>query len=128
MFLTVLQVAAGGAIGASLRYLSGVGLARIFGTGLPIPLGVIFVNILGSFLMGCVVVILGAKSWGHFNPFLATGILGGFTTFSSFSLEAFTLWERGEPALAALYVGINVVVSLAAIVIGTYAMRALVAV
>ncbi|MBY5974249.1 fluoride efflux transporter CrcB [Pseudooceanicola marinus] len=124
MILTVLQVAAGGAIGASLRYLSGVGLMRVFGPGLPIPVGVIFVNILGSFLMGALVVLIADRSLGHWNPFLATGILGGFTTFSSFSLEAFTLYERGEPALAAVYVGINVILSLAAIVAGTYAMRA----
>ncbi|PJE26292.1 fluoride efflux transporter CrcB [Pseudooceanicola marinus] len=124
MILTVLQVAAGGAVGASLRYLSGVGLMRVFGPGLPIPVGVIFVNILGSFLMGVLVVVIGEKGLGHWNPFLATGILGGFTTFSSFSLEAFTLYERGEPGLAAVYVGINVILSLAAIVAGTYAMRA----
>ncbi|NIZ08245.1 fluoride efflux transporter CrcB [Pseudooceanicola sp. HF7] len=126
MFLTVLQVAAGGAIGASLRYLSGVGVVRLFGSGLSMPLGVLFVNVFGSFLMGCLVVIVGHKGWGHWNPFLATGILGGFTTFSSFSLEALTLWERGEPALAALYVGLNVAVSLVAIVAGTYAMRTMV--
>lgn len=124
MILTVLQVAAGGAVGASLRYLSGVALMRLLGPGLPIPVGVIFVNILGSFLMGALVVVVGEKALGHWNPFLATGILGGFTTFSSFSLEAFTLYERGEPGLAALYVGINVIISLAAIVAGTYAMRA----
>ncbi|QPM90767.1 fluoride efflux transporter CrcB [Pseudooceanicola algae] len=127
MFTTVLQVAAGGAIGASLRYLSGVVILRLVGPGAPLPLGVIFVNIFGSFLMGCLVVIVGDRGWSHLNPFLATGILGGFTTFSSFSLEAFTLYERGQPALAALYVGINVVISLAAIVAGTYAMRGLIA-
>ncbi|MGI3163655.1 fluoride efflux transporter CrcB [Pseudooceanicola sp. 200-1SW] len=124
MILTVLQVAAGGAVGASLRFLSGVALMRVFGPGLPIPVGVIFVNILGSFLMGALVVVIGEKGLGHWNPFLATGILGGFTTFSSFSLEAFTLYERGEAGLAAVYVGINVILSLAAIVAGTYAMRA----
>ncbi|MBR9764949.1 MAG: fluoride efflux transporter CrcB [Rhodobacteraceae bacterium] len=127
MFLTLLNVAAGGAIGASLRYLSGVAILRLAGPGLPMPLGVIFVNILGSFLMGALVVYIGEKGLGHWNPFLATGILGGFTTFSSFSLEAFTLYERGEPGLAALYVGVSVVVSLAAIVAGTYVMKGVLA-
>ncbi len=114
-------------MGASLRYLSGVGIMRLFGPGLPIPLGVIFVNILGSFLMGVIVVLIADRGWGHLNPFLATGILGGFTTFSSFSLEAFTLWERGQPTLAATYVAINVVISLAAIVAGTLTMRGILA-
>ncbi|WP_010137510.1 fluoride efflux transporter CrcB [Oceanicola sp. S124] len=127
MFLTLLKVAAGGAIGASLRYLSGVAILRLAGPGLPMPLGVVFVNILGSFLMGALVVYIGEKGLGHWNPFLATGILGGFTTFSSFSLEAFTLYERGEPGLAALYVGVSVVVSLAAIVAGTYVMKGVLA-
>ena len=108
MLMTVLQVALGGAIGASGRYLSGVAILRIFGLQ-PMPLGVIFVNILGSFLMGLLVVFLGQKQMTHLNPFLATGILGGFTTFSSFSLETWTLIERGDTALAA----------------GIYAMRAI---
>lgn len=123
MFLTLLKVAAGGAIGASLRYLSGVAILRLAGPSMPIPLGVLTVNILGSFLMGALVVYIGHKGLGPWNPFLATGVLGGFTTFSSFSLEALTLFERGQTGLAALYVGLSVIISLAAIVAGTYAMR-----
>ncbi|PJE31735.1 camphor resistance protein CrcB [Pseudooceanicola antarcticus] len=127
MFLTLLKVAAGGAIGASLRYLSGVAILRLAGPSLPIPLGVLTANILGSFLMGALVVYIGHKGLTGWNPFLATGILGGFTTFSSFSLEALTLFERGQAGLAALYVGLSVIISLAAIVAGTYAMRGILA-
>ncbi len=124
MFLTVLQVALGGAIGASLRYLSGVAIVRVLGTH-AFPLGVITVNILGSFIMGALIVLLGHKGLTHWNAFLATGILGGFTTFSSFSLETFTLFERGEAGLAAIYVILSVSLALAGIVAGTYLMRAM---
>ncbi|PCD76104.1 fluoride efflux transporter CrcB [Pseudothioclava arenosa] len=124
MLMTVLQVALGGAIGASGRYLSGVAILRIFGLQ-PMPLGVIFVNILGSFLMGLLVVFLGQKQMTHLNPLLATGILGGFTTFSSFSLETWTLIERGDTALAAAYVGLSVSAGLLGLVAGIYAMRAI---
>lgn len=124
MVMTLLQVALGGAIGASGRYLSGVAILRIFGLQ-PMPLGVIFVNILGSFLMGLLVVFLGQKQMTHLNPLLATGILGGFTTFSSFSLETWTLIERGDTALAAAYVGLSVSAGLLGLVAGIYAMRAI---
>ncbi|KAA2314508.1 fluoride efflux transporter CrcB [Pseudooceanicola sediminis] len=124
MILTVFQVALGGAIGASLRYLSGVAILRLVGSALPIPLGVLFVNVLGSFLMGALVVFIGQKELTHLNPLLATGVLGGFTTFSSFSLEAYNLFERGHMAAAATYVGLSLVLSLLAIVLGFTFMRA----
>jgi fluoride exporter len=124
MILTVLQVALGGAIGASLRYLSGVAILRLFGSSYPIPLGVLFVNIFGSFLMGALVVLLGNKELTHLNAFLVTGVLGGFTTFSSFSLEAYSLFERGQVAAAATYVGLSFILALLAIVLGFTFMRA----
>ena len=126
MLVTVLKVAFGGAIGASLRYLSGVAIARAFGTG-GFPLGVIFVNILGSFLMGFLVVTFGHKGWSHLNPLVMTGILGGFTTFSSFSLEAWTLFERGQTGQAAAYVLLSVAVSLAGLVAGVHLGRSVIA-
>ena len=86
MIQTLLQVALGGAIGASARYLAGVAILRGFGPQ-DFPLGVIAVNILGSFLMGALVVFLGQKGLTHWNALLATGVLGGFTTFSSFSMK-----------------------------------------
>ena len=86
MFTTVLQVALGGAIGAATRYLTGVAVLRAFGV-MAFPLGVITVNIVGSFLMGVVVVWFAQRGLTHLGPFVMTGVLGGFTTFSAFSLE-----------------------------------------
>ncbi|MBN2741301.1 MAG: fluoride efflux transporter CrcB [Rhodobacteraceae bacterium] len=123
MLTTVLQVALGGAIGASGRYLVGVGMMRSFGAH-DFPLGVITVNIIGSFLMGALVVFLGDKQLTHWNAFLATGMLGGFTTFSSFSLEAYRLIERGNISLAALYIGLSVGAGLLGLVAGVHVMRA----
>lgn len=95
MIPTVLQVALGGAIGAAARY--GIGVA-LFRPGAAFPVGVLAANVLGCFAMGLVVVYLGQKTLTHLNPFLMTGVLGGFTTFSAFSLEAYTLFERGALA------------------------------
>lgn len=116
MLTPLFSVALGGAIGASLRYLAGVAILRAWGPGF--PMAVLSVNVLGSFLMGVVVVVLGQKGLNHLSPLLMTGVLGGFTTFSAFSLEAFTLFERGEVGSAALYVALSVVGSIGALVIG----------
>ncbi|HCP82243.1 MAG TPA: fluoride efflux transporter CrcB [Octadecabacter sp.] len=124
MIPTVFQVALGGAIGAAARY--GVGIAMFRPTG-GFPMGVLAVNIIGSFLMGLAVVYLGQKMLSHLNPFLMTGILGGFTTFSAFSLEAYTLFERGEVGQAAIYVILSVILSIAALVAGIFLMRGLLA-
>lgn len=121
----MLQVALGGAIGAAARYGVGVAVFRMTGPGF--PLGVLVVNVVGSFLMGLLVVYLGQKSLSHLNPFLMTGVLGGFTTFSAFSLEAYTLFERGEAGQAALYVGLSVLLSIGALVLGVIAMRGILA-
>ena len=124
MIPTILQVAFGGAIGAAARYSVGLALLR-FGAGFPI--GVLAVNVAGSFLMGLVVVYLGQKILSQFNPFLMTGILGGFTTFSAFSLEAYTLFERGAVGQAAIYVSLSVILSIAALIAGIFIMRGLLA-
>ncbi|WP_375280203.1 fluoride efflux transporter CrcB [Pseudooctadecabacter sp.] len=123
MFTTALQVALGGAIGAAARF--GVGVA-LFRPG-AFPVAVLSVNVIGSFVMGLAVVYLGQKALGHLNPFLMTGVLGGFTTFSAFSLEAYTLFERGEIGQAALYVALSVILSLAALVAGVFIMRGVLA-
>ena len=68
--------------------------------------------------MGVLVVALARKGGNHLAPFLMTGVLGGFTTFSAFSLDTLTIWERGEPVSAFIYVAVSVLVSLAAIVAG----------
>ena len=116
MFTTLLQVALGGAIGASARYLTGLGSLRLFGTGY--PWGTLAVNVIGSFLMGVLFVVLAMKGGQRFAPFLMTGILGGFTTFSAFSLDALALWERGQAGAAGLYVIASVGASILAIVAG----------
>lgn len=124
MLTTLLQVAAGGAIGASMRY--GLGTALYRG-GQGFPVGVLAANVIGSFVMGLVVVYLGQKMLTHLNPFLMTGILGGFTTFSAFSLEAYTLFERGEVGQVAMYVALSVILSIAALVAGILIMRGVLA-
>ncbi|SDG67084.1 fluoride efflux transporter CrcB [Alloyangia pacifica] len=116
MILTVLQVALGGALGASGRYLTGLAMSRLLGKGF--PWGTLTVNILGSFAMGVIVVLLANTAGNRFAPFLMTGVLGGFTTFSAFSLDFATLYERGDIAQAGLYVAVSVAVSLAALFAG----------
>ncbi|MDU8912222.1 fluoride efflux transporter CrcB [Aestuariicoccus sp. MJ-SS9] len=121
MSLTLIQVALGGALGAVLRYLTGVAAIRIMGSGF--PWGTLTVNIVGSFLMGCLVVVLAHVGGMRHAPLLMTGVLGGFTTFSAFSLDAITIYERGQVALAAGYVAASVVLSLAGLMAGLWAAR-----
>jgi CrcB protein len=116
MVFTLSQVALGGALGAVLRYLTSLGAMRLIGAGF--PWGTVIVNIVGSFAMGIVVVVLAHVSGTRFAPFLMTGLLGGFTTFSAFSLDAVTLYERGDVTLAAGYVLSSVVLSIAALFAG----------
>jgi fluoride exporter len=121
MFGTLLTVALGGAIGATLRYLVGIGVVRMLGHGF--PLGIITVNVVGSFLMGVFVVLAANRGLTYLSPLVMTGFLGGFTTFSAFSLEAVTLYERGAVGQAALYVGVSVVFSIAALFFGLWCAR-----
>lgn len=112
----LLQVALGGAIGASLRYLTGLGMTRLLGKGF--PWGTLTVNFVGSFLMGVVVVVLASKLDNRYAPLLMTGFLGGFTTYSAFSLDAITLYERGQFGLAALYVFGTLALALGGVALG----------
>lgn len=121
----LLSVAAGGAIGASLRYVTGIGVVRLLGHT-SFPVGIIAVNVIGSFLMGVFVVLAAHRGLTHLSPLVMTGLLGGFTTFSAFSLEAVTLYERGAVGQAALYVAISVGASIAALVAGLWVARSLV--
>ncbi|MEQ5871798.1 fluoride efflux transporter CrcB [Sagittula sp. NFXS13] len=117
------QVALGGALGASGRYLTGLMMVRLMGRDF--PWGTLAVNILGSLLMGVLVVALAHVSGNRFAPLLTTGFLGGFTTFSTFSLDAVTIYERGQIGLAAGYVVASVGVSIAALFAGLYIARSL---
>jgi CrcB protein len=123
MIMTLFHVAAGGAIGACLRYLTNVGAGRLFGPGFPV--GTMIVNVAGCFAMGVIVTVLAKKGGNHLAPFLMTGVLGGFTTFSAFSLDTLTLWERGQAGAAAIYVLGSVILSLAGIVAGLTLARSL---
>lgn len=125
MMTTLVQVALGGALGASARYLTNTAVMRWIGPGF--PYGTLLVNVVGSFLMGVLVVVLAQKGGTKLAPFLMTGLLGGFTTFSAFSLDAFTLWERGQTALAGAYVAGSVVLSIMALVVGILTMRGILA-
>lgn len=116
MIWTLTQVALGGAIGASARFLTNLGALRLIGPGF--PWATITVNILGSFLMGLLWVTLDVKGALRLSPLLLTGVLGGFTTFSAFSLDAITMVERGEIGLAAAYIVGSVVLSLLALMAG----------
>ena len=86
MVSTMLYVALGGALGAVLRFLSGVAVLRVTGPQ-DFPLAILTVNVIGSFLMGVFVVMAAQRGLTHLSPLVMTGLLGGFTTFSAFSLE-----------------------------------------
>ncbi|HRO14981.1 MAG TPA: fluoride efflux transporter CrcB [Paracoccus sp. (in: a-proteobacteria)] len=110
-----LQVALGGSLGAVARYAVTRAAGRVFGHGFPV--GTLAVNILGSFLMGLLVVLLAHRG-NAWAPLLMTGVLGGFTTFSAFSLDTMTLWMRGSQGIAAAYVAASVGLSLAGMAAG----------
>ncbi len=121
----VFWVALGGAIGSAARHGVNVGSARFLGEGF--PWGTFIVNIAGSFLMGLIMAFLAKKMADHENArlFLTVGVLGGFTTFSAFSLDVFNLVQRGENSTAAVYVLASVVVSIAAVFAGFWVLRVL---
>ncbi len=125
MLMTLGQVAAGGAIGASLRFACGMWIIRALPAGFGFPVAIIAVNVLGSFLMGLFVVWSFQRGFEHLNLFVMTGVLGGFTTFSAFSLEAYTLFEKGQVAAAGLYVGLSVVCSILGLMAGVLIARGL---
>jgi CrcB protein len=125
MILTLSQVALGGAIGSAARYLCNHAAMRLIGPGF--PAATVFVNIAGSFAMGVLMVVLAQKGGTRMAPFLMTGLLGGFTTFSAFSLDAFTIYERGQVALAGAYVAGSVVLSIGALIAGVLATRGILA-
>jgi CrcB protein len=115
----VLLVGIGGAIGSVARYGSGVLVARLWPT--TFPLATMLVNITGSLVMGLFIGWLARTepAWqADARLFFAVGVLGGFTTLSSFSLDTVVLMERGELGHAALYVLGSVVVSVLALLVG----------
>ncbi|KJC60653.1 camphor resistance protein CrcB [Bradyrhizobium sp. LTSPM299] len=117
-------VAIGGSLGSVARYLVAIGAARLVGTGF--PWGTLVINIVGSFLIG-VFAESFALTWNvsqTLRVFLTVGICGGFTTFSTFSLDAIVLMQRGEVRPAAAYIAASVALSILALVGGLYLVRA----
>jgi len=123
----VIMAAAGGALGASGRYLVGVMATRLL--GINFPWGTMIVNIVGSFMMGALVAALALRfSVGNeVRAFLAIGVLGGFTTFSSFALDFVYLLERKQFLVGGVYLGVSVFVSVMALFFGMSLARALLA-
>jgi CrcB protein len=115
----------GGGIGAALRHGFNLLFARLFGT--QFPYATLFENVTGSLVMGLLVATFAFKSDipQHMRLFLTTGILGGYTTFSTFSLDTALLYERGELGLAALYVALSVALSIAGLFAGLALVRSL---
>jgi CrcB protein len=115
----------GGGLGAALRHFTNLATARAF--GLDFPWGTFIVNVAGSLAMGALAGWLAFRAGAAWSQdlrlFLATGVLGGFTTFSAFSLDAMLLWERGAVAAAAGYVAGSVVLSIAALAAGLALVR-----
>jgi CrcB protein len=119
----ILLVALGGAIGSSLRYLVSLASGWLFGVGF--PWGTLAVNITGSLAMGLVIGLAASKFQltNELRLFLATGILGGYTTFSAFSLDFALLFERKDYGLAGLYLAGSVSLSILALFAGLYLVR-----
>jgi CrcB protein len=113
----------GGGIGAALRHGVNLAAARLLGTSF--PFGTLTVNVLGSAVMGALAAYFAFKSGGtqHWRLFFTTGILGGFTTFSTFSLDVVVLYERGGLGLAAFYVLVSVALAIGGLLAGLALVR-----
>ncbi|MCW2363338.1 MULTISPECIES: fluoride efflux transporter CrcB [Sphingobium] len=123
--LNTVLVMIGGAIGAALRYQLGRASLRIMGPGY--PWGTLAANVLGGLAMGLVAGWLAARYQGQqgeqIRLLVAVGLLGGFTTFSAFSLETMLMIERGEALNALGYVLLSVAASIGALALGLTLMR-----
>jgi fluoride exporter len=119
LFLVVL----GGGLGAGLRHLTNSVAVRLVGSAM--PYGTLFINVVGSFAIGFCVDVIARRFGGspELRLFIATGILGGFTTFSTFSLDFVHLFERGAMIGAVLYVVASVVLSILAVFAGLWVAR-----
>lgn len=120
-------VMAGGAVGAGARHLVGRATLALFGPGFPV--GTLAVNILGGFAMGLLVGWLATRASGDeaLRYLLGVGVLGGFTTFSAFSLDTVLMIERGAIGTATLYVLASVALSIGALMAGLALSRAVAA-
>ena len=119
-----LVVFLGGGIGAALRH--GLNRASLAWLGPDFPYGTLFANVAGGLAMGILAELFLVRGGGsqELRLFLTTGLLGGFTTFSAFSLESALMWQRGDYAALASYIAASVLLSLAALFCGMAAARA----
>jgi fluoride exporter len=127
MMSMILSIAAGGAVGAVGRYLTIVGISQWFGHGFPYD--TLIVNIVGSLVLGSLIEVI-ALTWSpsaEIRAFFVVGLLGAFTTFSTFSLDVVTLIERGEFLPAASYIIVSVILSVAALFFGMIIFRQILA-
>ncbi|MDQ0839354.1 fluoride efflux transporter CrcB [Sphingomonas faeni] len=113
--MTYLIVFFGAGIGGALRQFIGLAATRELGGGF--PFGTLLINISGSAVMGLVVGVFEARNMQSeaLRTFLTTGVLGGYTTFSTFSLDSVTLWERGQHVASFVYVSVTLVASFASV-------------
>jgi CrcB protein len=119
----LVAIALGGAAGALGRHFVAAGMAAMLGSGF--PWGTLTVNVVGSFVMGALVETM-ALAWSpplEWRALLTVGLLGAFTTFSTFSLDTVTLYQRGETGLAALYIVASFALSVGALVAGMRLLR-----
>lgn len=124
MSMNLLLVMLGGAVGSALRYLVGQALPAPTGT---LPVATLFVNVVGSGILG----FITALAFHHGGPskewllLLGTGLCGGFTTFSTFSVEVISLWTSGHALMASVYVGISIIGGILAAILGAVLARAI---
>lgn len=119
----ILAIAAGGAVGAVMRHFTNNAIMHQVSSGF--PYGILSINIIGSILMGLMVGLF-AHVWqppAEIKAFLTVGVLGAFTTFSTFSLDVITLYERGAVMAAASYIGASVILSVAGLCAGLLLVR-----
>ena len=123
--IVLLIIFLGGGIGSMLRH--GVNRVSAMAFGVNFPYGTLFVNLVGSFVMGALAGWFALRG-GHTQSlrlFLTTGVVGGFTTFSAFSLDVVLLWERGHIGIAAAYVGLSVAGAVLGVFFGLAILRSL---
>lgn len=121
-----LSIAAGGALGAALRHILSSHITRLVGYSI-FPWGILAANVLGALVLGLLVETMALR-WSVSNElraFLLVGLLGGFTTFSAFTLDVVLMSQRGETLLAGAYVVVSVTLSCAALLAGTALARLL---
>jgi CrcB protein len=123
----IVLVFVGAGLGGVLRHLINSGVSALLGAAF--PYGILLINVTGSFVMGLLVGWLAFRAGEDWTRnaqlFIATGVLGGYTTFSTFSLDAFRLIERGQIGLAALYIGGSLILGVAGLWAGLTLLRGL---